>query len=79
MGAKKFIVMMQNYWGRGDSPIEAANVARKQGGKKPAKRLPKPCLVFSYDPAETPQAYVNEMGYLCWEGKRPAEVERVGM
>jgi hypothetical protein len=72
-----YIVMIPNHWGRGATPLDAANKARQQAGKRPSKSLPVPRLVFSYDPAVTPLARVDEMGSLCWLGVRPTQVEKV--
>lgn len=68
----KYLVIMQNSWGTGDSIKEADNRARKEGchGRKKMKRL-----VFSYDPSKTPQVFVSEMGDLCWEGEKPERIE----
>lgn len=71
------IVIIQNYWGRGETPLQAANAARKVAGKRPAKSMPKPRLVYSYDPAKTTKCYVDDMGALCWLGEKPSLVESV--
>jgi len=72
-----YIVMIPNAWGRGETPTEAANVARKEAGKRRSKSMPVPRIVFQYDPAKTTEAYVDEYGALCWLGERPSTVERV--
>lgn len=73
----KFIVMIPNHWGRGRTAIEAANVARSVAGKRKGKTMPKPRIVYSYDPKATPTAYIDDMGALCWKGEKPALVEKV--
>jgi len=72
-----YIVLIPDYWGCGDTVLTAANNARKAGGNRKSKSLPVPRIVYSYDPKETPEAFVDECGQLCWRGKRPAIVERI--
>jgi hypothetical protein len=69
----KYLVMMPNSWGTGDTIDEADKVARHQGGhgKKKTKRI-----LWMYDPNLTTKCYIDEMGSLCWVGDRPTEVER---
>jgi hypothetical protein len=69
-----FIAIMPNSWGRGSTKDEALKNAAKEGGHG-RKRTPR--LVFQYDAAKTPKAYVDELGRLCWNGDKPVEVERV--
>jgi hypothetical protein len=73
-----YIVMIQNAWGKAESIIEAANIARRQIGRRASQSLPKPRIVFQYDPAKTTKAYVDDMGSLCWFGERPVTIEKVG-
>ena len=70
-----FIVMVPNYWAKGDTIDEAfAKIRKMGGGKKRTRRI-----VFEYDATKTPEAFVDEYGSLCWKGDRPREVERVGV
>jgi len=77
MSETRYIVMIPNHWGRGQTPLEAANVARSVAGKRKGMSMPKPRVVFSYDPEKTTEAYVDEMGRLCWMGEKPNTVETV--
>jgi hypothetical protein len=74
-----FIVIVPNYWGRGDSLLAASNVARRVQGKKPAKSMPKEYIAYEYDPKVTTKCYVDEMGAICWVGDRPKQVAKVGV
>lgn len=68
------LIMIQNYWGKGESISLAEKAVKQQSGKAVSKNTPK--LVFAYDPEKTPQVFVSELGDLCWEGVRPMEIER---
>lgn len=72
-----YIVMIPNHWGRGRTPIAAANVARGIAGKRRTKAMPKPRIVYRYEPKRTSTAYIDEMGALCWKGAKPVKVEEV--
>jgi hypothetical protein len=67
----KYIVMMPNSWGSGDSLAAAEKAARKEGGhkKKDVKRL-----AWRFDTSKTPTAYIDDMGSMCWEGDKPERV-----
>jgi len=71
----RYLVILPRAWGAGDTVDKARAVARKAGGygrKKVNARI-----VFAFDPAKTPKAYVSLEGALCWEGDRPEEIERI--
>lgn len=71
-----FLAMMQHSWGKGATKDAAISVAAKEGSHG---RKRKPRIVWEFDPAKTPKAFVDQMGSLCWEGEKPVEVERVGV
>ncbi len=70
----KYLVMMQNSWGTGDTIEEADRRARKEGGHGRRKMAR---IVWMFDPDKTKQAYIDSMGSLTWEGEKPTEIERV--
>lgn len=74
-----FLVIVANAWGRGESALEAANVARRAKGLRKAKTMPRPRLVYAYEPATTEKCFVDDFGSLCWVGVKPALVEKVGL
>lgn len=73
------IVVIPNAWGRAETLLQAANIARRQLGKSRGKKLPPQYIAYEYDPAKTPKAYIDDMGALCWEGEKPKEVAKVGL
>lgn len=72
-----FLVLIPHYWGKAPTALEASNIALAQSGKKKRTTLAKPRIVFEFDPAKTPECYVDDMGALCWTGERPVEIEKV--
>ena len=68
----KYLVMMPNSWGVGDSVAEADKKAREHGrhGRKKVKRL-----CWKYNSSKTPEVYINDWGNLCWKGDRPERIE----
>jgi hypothetical protein len=67
-----YIAMILNYWGRGATPVDALNAARKVGGQRKVKALTGKRIIFSYDPAKTTECYIDDMGSINWLGERPA-------
>lgn len=68
----KYLVVMPNSWGKGDSIAEAERNARKAGnhGRKKLKRI-----AFSFDPEKTEECYINDWGNICWKGDKPQRID----
>jgi len=73
-----FLAMVKYGWGMGDSPEAALRKAASVTGMLLSDARKK-YLMWKYDPVNTPEAYIDDVGSLCWKGERPREVERVGV
>jgi hypothetical protein len=72
MNTYKYIVMMPNSWGKGDTLEEAEKIARKEGNHRNKKVKRK---AWRYNTAQTPYAHIDENGSLCWTGERPEQID----
>jgi hypothetical protein len=71
---KRLLVIVPNYWGKGDSMALAfAEITKVSGSRKLTPRI-----VYEFDPEKTPECFVNEVGNMCWSGEMPLLIERKG-
>lgn len=59
---RKYLVMIANYWGKGDTLAQAIEQVENAGGRLRANTR---CKVFDVEP----KAFIDEMGAINWFGK----------
>ena len=71
----RYLVIIPNYWGVGDT----IDLAFKQVFKESGSRARSKRIVFQFDPVKTTKVCIECLGNLSWYGEKPVEVERKGM